>query len=248
MHAILTDYGALFSPQTWSVIFKGVVFPIVDSAKTGLAGSGRPTRQQAASKQVWISTMGLKVLTVCLELYMKFRENIVNPSISDFISLLGDCICQEIEMLAKMGLEVLAQLVIALGKPLLGAAEEGVAVVKEIEEIADRNSDDEDDEKAVAANSYDSDAEEREDEDDLSELLGDDGPKGLCKQDADVVCESFLAIMCNNIFFDFGLAGKVDIGPQELAELPSILRLKLKASTVVPHVQPQPYPQPYPQP
>jgi brefeldin A-inhibited guanine nucleotide-exchange protein len=116
LHAILTDYGSLFSPQTWSVIFKGIVFPIVDSAKTGLAGSGRPTRQQAASKQVWISTMGLKVLTVCLELYMKFRENIENPSISDFILLLEDCICQEIEMLAKMGLEVFCQLVIALGQ------------------------------------------------------------------------------------------------------------------------------------
>jgi hypothetical protein len=31
---VLRKHGGLFSPQTLSVIFKGVLFPMIDSAKT----------------------------------------------------------------------------------------------------------------------------------------------------------------------------------------------------------------------
>jgi len=43
---VLCAHGSVFSPQAWSVIFKGVLFPILDSAKTDpivIRGSAYPT-------------------------------------------------------------------------------------------------------------------------------------------------------------------------------------------------------------
>jgi brefeldin A-inhibited guanine nucleotide-exchange protein len=122
LHSVLHNYGHLFSPQTWSVIFKGVLFPIVDSAKTDATIQPRsvfPTENPAGSTNAfsWIGTMGLNVLTVCLELYQKFKEkDDFVPLLPDLISMLESCICQDTESLAKMGLRVLNDLVLSMGK------------------------------------------------------------------------------------------------------------------------------------
>eukprot|EP01038_Epipyxis_sp_PR26KG_P008429 gene8429-11403_t len=120
LHVVLSNYGYLFSPQTWSVIFKGVLFPIIDSAKTDSTPqpiSICPTENPPPSSNPnsWIGTMGLNVLTVCLELYQTFRDkDRFVPLLPDLISMLEGCICQDTESLAKMGLRVLHDLVISL--------------------------------------------------------------------------------------------------------------------------------------
>lgn len=124
LHHVLRKYGSLFSPQTWAVIFKGVLFPIIDSAKTDFTQqpeSSFPTENPAASsnKQSWIGTMGQTVLSGCLELYQMFREKSESVGLlPDMIAMLESCICQETESLARMGARTLNDLVLSLGNEI----------------------------------------------------------------------------------------------------------------------------------
>jgi hypothetical protein len=72
---VLKTYGAQFSSQTWDVIFKGVLFPMVDSAKTDDAeqvASDNPAADvqtgtpMGRDERSWIATMCYDVLTVCV--------------------------------------------------------------------------------------------------------------------------------------------------------------------------------------
>lgn len=117
---VLKKHGKLFSHQAWSVIFKGVLFPIVDSAKTDSTLQPRsawPSENPLPSKntQSWIGTMGLNVLMSFVELYKTFGAS--NDSVlmlSDVLCILDECINQEIEVLAKMGLSVMRNLILSL--------------------------------------------------------------------------------------------------------------------------------------
>ena len=98
---VLRTYGSIFSPQTWEVIFKGVLFPMLDSAKTDSA---------------WIETMCYDVLSVCIEmLCMLLDMDSLSPVLlPDLITIIEGCICQESEILARIGMRAWNELISSL--------------------------------------------------------------------------------------------------------------------------------------
>jgi brefeldin A-inhibited guanine nucleotide-exchange protein len=119
LQSVLRKNGHLFSTQTWSVIFKGVLFPMIDSAKTDNTIQPRsawPNENPPASQNrlSWIGTMSSSALGVCVELFFLFKENTVHI-LPDLISMLEECISQDIESLAVIGLKVFRDLITTLG-------------------------------------------------------------------------------------------------------------------------------------
>ncbi len=122
LQSVLQKNGHLFSSQTWSVIFKGVLFPMIDSAKTDNTVQPRsawPTENPPPSQNrlSWIGTMSSSALSVCVELFHLFKENTVHI-LPDLITMLEDCISQDIESLAVKGLKVFRDLVATLVQQL----------------------------------------------------------------------------------------------------------------------------------
>lgn len=119
---VLNSHGHIFSSQAWSVIFKGVLFPMMDSAKTDSTiqpVSSYPSENPPPSTNIdsWIGTMALPVLSVCQEMYFKFRDKSDQAHLlADLLGMLEDCICQDTEVLAKMALQSFHQLLIRLGQ------------------------------------------------------------------------------------------------------------------------------------
>jgi len=113
---ILRGSGHLFSPQAWAVIFRGVLFPMIDSAKSDFTRqpvSSWPSENPPFSgdRQSWIGTMGLPVLSASLDMYFLFREKGESAHLlPEILSVMEDCIFQEIECLARMGLNILGSL------------------------------------------------------------------------------------------------------------------------------------------
>lgn len=89
---VLRTYGSIFSTQTWVVIFKGVLFPILDSAKTD---------------SNWIESMCYDVLAVCIDMLRMLREmDLLSPTLlPDLITIVEGCVCQDSEVLARIGMK-----------------------------------------------------------------------------------------------------------------------------------------------
>ena len=117
---ILRQYGDLFSQQTWGVIFKGVLLPMMDSAKTDFTTqptSSWPTENPRPSNEPrsWIGTTGSRVLVASSSLFHQFRTiGLTTPLLPDLLHVIEGCICQKTESLARLGLRALYDLVIAL--------------------------------------------------------------------------------------------------------------------------------------
>jgi brefeldin A-inhibited guanine nucleotide-exchange protein len=117
LHRVLRTYGELFSSQTWEVIFKGVLFPMVDSAKTDDTPQPQscwPTHNPTQSKDAasWIATSAATVLSVCLSLFNQhYNAGLTAPLLSEMIGMLEGCISQDIESLSRMGLSALKELI-----------------------------------------------------------------------------------------------------------------------------------------
>jgi hypothetical protein len=102
LRRILFTYGHIFSAQTWSVIFKGVLFPVIDSA--------------TQADEHWINTMTISVLTTYNELFLKFLENdTIVPMLNDLLIVFSSCICQENLTLSSIAIRVLKDLLLAVG-------------------------------------------------------------------------------------------------------------------------------------
>ena len=119
---VLKTYGAQFSSQTWDVIFKGVLFPMVDSAKTDDAeqiSSDNPAADvqigsaTGRDERSWIATMCYDVLTVCVLMFDTLRSVKGHSStlLLDLVLTIEGCICQEREVLARIGLRALHDLI-----------------------------------------------------------------------------------------------------------------------------------------
>lgn len=119
---VLKVYGSHFSSQTWDVIFKGILFPMVDSAKTDdfeqtisvrpVAGS--PVAVLASGNDnSWIATMCYDVLTVCIQMYNTLRGMTSHSPtlLPDLVNTIEGCICQDREGLALIGLKALEDLI-----------------------------------------------------------------------------------------------------------------------------------------
>lgn len=122
LQEVLRKHGGIFSPQTLSVIFKGVLFPMIDSAKTDSTQqpkSAWPTENPPPSRNMlsWIGTVGASVLMMFIDLFKLFgeKEDDTVPLLPDIISTLEGCINQDTESLAKLGMNVLSTLVLTLG-------------------------------------------------------------------------------------------------------------------------------------
>ena len=98
---VLRTYGSIFSSQTWVVIFKGVLFPMLDSAKTDNS---------------WVESMSYDVLSVSIEMFcMLLDMNCLSPSLlPDLISIIEGCVCQDNEILAKIGMKAWNELISSL--------------------------------------------------------------------------------------------------------------------------------------
>ncbi|KAJ1434054.1 hypothetical protein B484DRAFT_477107 [Ochromonadaceae sp. CCMP2298] len=124
LQSVLCRHGNIFSPQTMSVIFKGVLFPIIDSAKTDSTQQVRsawPTENPASEDAGWIGTMGSKVLMLYVELFKMFRSNEASL-FPEVLAALQGCIMQDTESLARLGVSAMMALVLSLASDEVGVA------------------------------------------------------------------------------------------------------------------------------
>ena len=103
------------------VIFRGVMFPMVDSAKTDLSiptMSRYPTENPLFESRgdSWIGTVGLKVMNMHLKHFKSLvaANHDVSGLLPDFLAMLESCICHSTEALARMGVSALGDLVLTL--------------------------------------------------------------------------------------------------------------------------------------
>lgn len=116
LHRILKEYGNLFSPDIWAVIYRGVLFPIMDSAKLDTSVQPEslwPTHHPPASKDPssWIGTTAASVLAVYSNLFIQYYESFTHDLLPDLLSMIDKVIDQGIESLAKIGLNALRELI-----------------------------------------------------------------------------------------------------------------------------------------
>jgi brefeldin A-inhibited guanine nucleotide-exchange protein len=120
LNTVLRECGHLFSSQTWAVIFKGILFPMIDSAKTDITiqpVSSYPTQNpsQSVNNNSWIGTMGEVVLNVLLDLYELFQEKCIEIRLlPEMMGMLEGCVCQDTESLTKLGLNSYKKLLLSL--------------------------------------------------------------------------------------------------------------------------------------
>lgn len=122
LYNTLSTHWEVFSIQAWVIIFRGVLFPMLDSAKTDdtqHTASSYPTENPTveSNSDSWIGTMGLRVLNILIELYQKVQSKDTDMGIlPDFLSMLAGCICQGKETLARMGITTFGDLVISISQ------------------------------------------------------------------------------------------------------------------------------------
>lgn len=128
LQKVLLDHGKIFSPQAWGVIFKGILFPMLDSAKTDSTPqpeSSWPAQNPVVlnSPQGWIGTMATPVFNIYIDLFKEFEER-VSPVLflSDLMKVIEDCICQDNESLARIAVRVYNDLITSLGVNAKGEA------------------------------------------------------------------------------------------------------------------------------
>lgn len=116
---VLQKHGHLFSTQTWEVVFRGVLFPVMESAKTDQIQqphSAWPTQKPPASHDPnsWIATTAGEALRVFIKLFHQFRPSGQTYGLlNDMLGVLDDCINQDIEPLALLGLGAFNDFVLA---------------------------------------------------------------------------------------------------------------------------------------
>ena len=120
---LLCQYGhTLFSSRDWTVIFRSVLFPLMDNIhkdNTRQHVSSWPAESKfitTADSNSWIGTMGLPVLASFIELYqLNRRTNTESLALlADLLDLISACIQHEVESLAKIGVQSYNDLVCAL--------------------------------------------------------------------------------------------------------------------------------------
>jgi hypothetical protein len=120
---VLRNYGGVFSSQAWVVIFRGVLFPIMDSGKTE-PSTRRASRWPSERKRMeqpdsndWASLMGSKVLSLCLEMFLSFKHKYGSSLVlPELLGMIEGCICQDnTECLATIGIVAFWELYQLLG-------------------------------------------------------------------------------------------------------------------------------------
>lgn len=106
-----------FSPETWRLVFRGVLFPSLESAWTDDAPqpiSTRPTdeapdpRSAPRNDSSWLTSTAPALLETCVALYASRgggKESA--PLLSELLGALGDCVCQDVEALSRLAVDAL---------------------------------------------------------------------------------------------------------------------------------------------
>eukprot|EP00752_Nemacystus_decipiens_P007866 g7027.t2 len=94
---------------------------------TGSPRAGPPTtprspRAPAAFETGWTATMAEPLLDMCFEIFFKY-EKITLPLLPEILALHQRCICQESEVLARIGLRSLGRFVTTMHKSFPGASD-----------------------------------------------------------------------------------------------------------------------------
>jgi brefeldin A-inhibited guanine nucleotide-exchange protein len=114
----LLAYGGAFSDETWRLVFKGVIFPVMESAWTDGSASAQvmsscPTQSPPIATNdgsSFITSTAKAVFSVCIDLFGAFPE-VADTLLHETLSLLTESICQEIETLARIAADALVELV-----------------------------------------------------------------------------------------------------------------------------------------
>jgi brefeldin A-inhibited guanine nucleotide-exchange protein len=115
LRSILFKHGQIFSSQTWGVIFKGVLFPIIDSAKVDCSQGN--SSEKSADNQSWVGSMAYLVLRSYSDLYLCFKHKDSDlVLLSDILFVFENCVCNEVKLLSTTALQVLRQLIFSLGQ------------------------------------------------------------------------------------------------------------------------------------
>jgi len=110
----LRQHGDLFSYQTWKLVFRGVLFPMLESARTDCTPqvvSEFPAQNPVMEVRddSWILTTTETVLSSYFELLRQFW-NLTRVMLAEVLAVFSDCICQhERETLARIAVRVLHQ-------------------------------------------------------------------------------------------------------------------------------------------
>ena len=119
LHKTLCQHGRVFSAQTWNVVFKGVLFPMIDAVLTDNAipaPSLYPTQHPPLSDaQTHSNSMGYQVLSLCISVFHQHRVCDADGNfilLPEMLSMLEDCICQDTEGIAILGSRSLREFVL----------------------------------------------------------------------------------------------------------------------------------------
>jgi len=116
----LVTFGGSFSEETWRLVFKGVIFPIMESAwtdstKEAQASSTCPSVNPPIpfSEASFITSTAHLVFKVCIDLLVAFPQ-VADTLLHETLSLLTESICQEIETLSRIAVRALHFLVMRM--------------------------------------------------------------------------------------------------------------------------------------
>jgi hypothetical protein len=116
----LVNYGGSFSEETWRLVFKGVVFPIMESAWTDSTNEAQTSSTCPAhnptipfSEASFITSTAHLVFNVCIDLLVAFPP-VADTLLHETLSLLTESICQEIETLSRIAARALHFLVMRM--------------------------------------------------------------------------------------------------------------------------------------
>ncbi|KAJ1448863.1 hypothetical protein M885DRAFT_537575 [Pelagophyceae sp. CCMP2097] len=120
LRRVLERDCAAFSSETWRLVFRGVLFPALESAwtddATKLPTSKQPTdaypRLDSTDEKSWLASTAPQVLDACVALYgMRSADATL---LSELLALLSDCVCQDVEALTRLAVRALTQTLAAL--------------------------------------------------------------------------------------------------------------------------------------
>jgi brefeldin A-inhibited guanine nucleotide-exchange protein len=204
LQTVLRRHGGMFSPQTLSVIFKGVLFPMIDSAKTDATQqpkSAWPTENPPPSSNVqsWIGTVGASVLMFYVDIFKLYGEKDDDsvPLLPDIITALEGCIHQDTESLSKLGMSVLSSLVLNLC--IEQAPVDTSSNLDSVEEAGEQEAPPT---GAVSASA--------------SASVGEPIVNIVSKKRTDLICARTVKSMVSSLCLDFGDAGSVELKADQI--------------------------------
>ncbi|KAI8338556.1 hypothetical protein BC941DRAFT_423211 [Chlamydoabsidia padenii] len=101
----LKEHGSKFTPEFWATVSRQIVFPLFDDLNTD---TGRQRNMTPEDLSVWLSTTMIEALRNVVDLYTFYFDNMMNM-MQHVLGLLGLCITQDNDTLARIGCECLEQ-------------------------------------------------------------------------------------------------------------------------------------------